>query len=147
MRDESMDCSCVANETGRKRQFADKDGFEKPWKPAKLKVESKGESTDTSNIFEHLREDAAKLGTSKEATPSVQPKPKRIPHIVTKVKKVKTAFINAVRAQTSGLVSFEYIQGGLKIRTLVEVDHKAIVTILCNWGWNSSPLTLILFIR
>ena len=80
-------------------------------------------------MFNHLREDAAKPCTSKEATPPAQPKPKRIPPNGAKVMKVETAVINAVRAQTSGLVSFEYTQGGLKIRTSVEADHKALLHI------------------
>ena len=43
MCDESMEFSSVSvtNETGRKRQLADKDGFEKPRKPAKLKDKGK----------------------------------------------------------------------------------------------------------
>ena len=109
MCDESMDCSSVTNETGRERQLADKDDLEKPRKPAKP-------------------------GTSKEATPSAQPKPKRIPPIVAKVKEVETAFTNALRAQTRGLVNFEYTQGGLKIRTSVEADHTAVVTFLRDRG-------------
>ena len=92
-------------------------------------------------MFDGWREDAAKPGTRKETTPPAQSKPKRISPIVAKVMKVETAFINAVRAQTSGLVSFEYTQGGLKIRTPVEVDHEAVVTFLRERGWNSSPLT------
>ena len=98
-------------------------------------------------MFNHLREDAAKPCTSKEATPPAQPKPKRITPIVAKVKEVESAFINAVRVHTSRLVSFEYTQGGLKIRTSVEANHKTVVTFLRDRGWNSSPLTLIQFIR
>ena len=98
-------------------------------------------------MFDGLREDAAKAGTSKEATPPAQPKPKRIPPIVAKDMTVETAFIKAVRAKTSGLVSFEYTQGGLKIRTSVEADHKAVVTFLRETGWSSSPLTLIRFTK
>ena len=99
--DESMKISSLieTNETGRKRQLADKDGFEKPRKPAKLNVKAK--QKPIGNMFDGLREDAAKPGTSKEATPLAQPKPKRIPPIVAKVMKVETAFINTVRAQTS----------------------------------------------
>jgi len=145
--DESMEISSLSetNETGRKRQLADKNDFEKPCKPAKLKVKAKQKPIETCNMFDGLREDAAKPGTSKEATPPAQPK--RIPPIVAKVMKVETAFINAVRAQTSGLVSFEYTQGGLKIRTSVEADHKAVVTFLRETGWSSSPLTLIRFTK
>ena len=143
MCDESMEISSLSdtNETGRKRQLADKDGFEKPRKPAKLKVKAKQKPIETGNIFDGLREDAAKLGTSKEVTPPAQPKPKRIPPIMAKVIKVETA----VRAQTSGLVSFEYTQGGLKIRTSVEADYKAVVTFLRESGvefftFNPNPI-------
>ena len=51
-----------------------------------------------------------------------------------RVKKVETFFIKAVRAQTSGMVSFEYTQGGLKIRTSVKADHKAVVMYLRDRG-------------
>ena len=153
--EEAMDFSSLSltNETGRKRQLADKDGFEKPRKPAKLKDTDKGKEkpVETSNIFNHLREDAAKPGTSKEANPPAQPKPKRIPPIVAKVNKVEATFINAVRAQTSGLVSFEYTQGGLKIRTSVEADHKAVVTYLRGRGvefftFNPNPIHQVRYV-
>ena len=48
--------------------------------------------------------------------------------------KVETAFINAVRPRTSGLVRFEYTQVGLKTRTSVEANHKAVVTFLRKRG-------------
>ena len=124
MCDLSVDCSILANETWRKRHLTDKDGFEKPRKHEKIK----GKFIETSKFFEHLREDEAKPGTRKEATPPSQPKPKRIPLIVAKMKKKETAFINAVRTQTGGLVSIEYIHGGLKIRTSVEANDKAVLT-------------------
>ena len=124
MCDLSVDCSILANETGRKRHLTDKDGFEKPRKHEKIK----GKFIETSKFFEHLREDEAKPGTRKE--------PKRIPLIVAKMKKKETAFINAVRTQTGGLVSIEYIHGGLKIRTSVEANDKAVLTFHRDRGEN-----------
>ena len=44
-----------------------------------------------------------------------------------KVNKVDTAFIDAVKAQTSCLVSFENTNGGLKIRPVYKSDHHSIM--------------------
>ena len=55
--DQSMEISSFSetNETGRKRQLSDKDGFEKPRKPAKLKVKAKQKPIETGNMFDGLR--------------------------------------------------------------------------------------------
>ena len=53
-----------------------------------------------------------------------------------------TIFVNAVKAQTSRLVSFEYINGGLKIRPGWKSYHINIVTILRDTGvefYTSNP--------
>ena len=81
----------------------------KSCEPVKLnKVKVVDALIKTSTRFESLRKYTPQLGPSKEATHSAEPKAKRIPPIVAKIKKVKTSFINAVSAQTSGLVSFAY---------------------------------------
>ena len=149
MCDESMDI-IVTNDSGRKRHLASKEEFEKSRKPVKLKKAKLVEAPImTSKIIDILRKDTPQPqpGTSKEATLPALLKSNKIPPRVAKFKKVETLFINVVRAQTSGMVSFEYTQGGLKIRTSVEADHKAVLSFLRDRGWNFSPLTLILYIR
>ena len=47
-----------------------------------------------------------------------------------KVVTVDTAFVNGVKAQTSGLVSFEYTGAGLKISPGSKSDHTNVVTFL-----------------
>ena len=53
---------------------------------------------------------------------------------MSKVKKENTTFFNAVKAQTSGLVSFEYTNGGLKIRPVSKSGHNSILTLLKDSG-------------
>ena len=106
--DKSMEV-VVTNESGSKQQLAHKDEFVKSHKPVGLnKSKLINDPIKTTNLFETLRKDAPQLGPSKEATLTAQPIAKRLPPIVVKVRKVETSFINAVRAKTNVLVSFEY---------------------------------------
>ena len=45
-----------------------------------------------------------------------------------------TSFVNAVKVQTSGLVSFEYTSAGLKIRPGTKSNHANVVTFLEDSG-------------
>ena len=64
MCDESMKV-VIANESGRKRQLADKDDFKKPHRPVKLnKAKPVDVPIKTSNRFDTLRKDTLQLGTS-----------------------------------------------------------------------------------
>ena len=71
----------------------------------------------SNNRLEHLNPETSQAG--KEATPSMQPKVKRIP-----------PFINVAKIRTNDQVSFEYTQGGLKIRPQIKADHTAVMTFL-----------------
>ena len=43
-----------------------------------------------------------------------------MPPIVARITKVDTSIVNAIKAQTSGQIIFEYAARGLKIRTLAD---------------------------
>ena len=51
-----------------------------------------------------------------------------MPPIVPKMKNIETSFVNAVKAQTSGQITFEYATSGLRIRPANMEDHASIST-------------------
>ena len=71
---------------------------------------------------------------SKEASPPQQSKGKRMPPIVVKLQKVTMACLTEIKAQASGLVTFEYNTNGLKVRTAMTADHTNITSFLKNRG-------------
>ena len=58
-----------------------------------------------------------------------------MPPIVAKVRNIDSNFVNSVKAQTSGLVTFQYTAGGLKIRPLAKSDHHSIAVFLKDNGF------------
>jgi len=136
---EVMEISDNLNESQRKRQLTDVDGFVHPPKSKTAKAGKVGETTKpvlTKNSFGLLSREAAQAGCSKDSSPVAAPKVKvrQTPPIMAKVVKVDAAFVNAVKAQTSGLVSFEYTGAGLKIRPGTQSDHTSVVTFLRDSG-------------
>ena len=130
---EVMDVSENTNESQRRRQLTEENCFVYPPRSKTAKAGKAVENTKpilTKNYFETLSRDAAQAGCNEESIPAVAPQVTRALPITAKVIKVGTTFVNVVKAQTSGLVSFEYINEGPKIRPGSKADHINIVTFL-----------------
>ena len=54
--------------------------------------------------------------------------------ISAKVKNIYTTFVNAVKVETSGLVTFEYTADSLKIKPVTKSDHYNFVIFLKDKG-------------
>ena len=124
------------SDSQRKRHFADAEGFIQPGKFAKVKdVESLTKPIETSNSYEVLGE-TTQAGPSGAAAQGAKTgrektrKEKRMPPIVSRLKKVETTMVNAIKNQTSRLIYFEYNMNDLKIRTANNADHKSVITFL-----------------
>jgi Arginine methyltransferase-interacting protein, contains RING Zn-finger len=124
------------SEGQRKRQIADVEGFILPPKnkTAKANLEkAKAPPITIANQFQSLCSETSQAGPSRDRAQSTV-KARKMPPIVAKVKAIDTTFVNAVKAQTSGLVTFEYTAGGLKIRPESKSDHHNIVVFLKGKG-------------
>ena len=96
--------------------------------------EKKNNSVLIQNQLKNLKNATPQAGYRGEATPYQASKEYKMPPKVVKTQKVDTAFANAVKAQTNGLVSLEYTSGGLKVRTSTSSDHSNMVTFLRECG-------------
>ena len=71
--------------------------------------------------------------------------------IVVKLQKVTSACLSEIKAQASGLVTFEYNSNGLKVRTVTSADHNSIINFLKNRGvefysFNPNPMHQVKFL-
>ena len=101
---------------------------------------AKAPPAKTQNQFKPLCGETSQAGPSRDTTQPA-PKVRKMPTIVAKVKVIDTNFVNAVKAQTSGLVTFEYTRDGFRIRPDTKSDHHNIVVFFKDKGWITSPLT------
>ena len=72
------------------------------------------------------------------------PKVKKTLNIVVKANKVDNTFLNAIKAQTSGLARFEYSNVGPYVRPVSKSDHHIIMRFLKIMGWSIIPSTPVL---
>ena len=71
--------------------------------------------------------------------------------IVVKLQKVTSACLTEIKAQASGLVTFEYNSNGLKVRTATNADHNKITNFLKDHGvefysFNPNPMQQVKFL-
>ena len=152
---EEMEFTSDANDSKRKRQLPDEDGFVHPGKNKTARAGQlttpKGPEIKLSNPFEPLRKETCQAGLSKQALPPQQPKSKRMPPIVVKLQKVTSACLIVIKGQASDLVTFEYNSNGLKVRTATNADHNNIMNFLKNRGvefysLNPNPMQQVRFL-
>ena len=88
----------------------------------------------TSNPFSVLDRDALEAGPSSTDTPREPQRDKRMPPLVAKFQVVATEEIKMLQDCTKNEINFEYVRGGLKIRTFGAADHKAVISKLKEGG-------------
>ena len=74
-----------------------------------------------------------------EAGPSEPQREKMMPPIVAKFKTVTDKKIKMLQGCTKNEIRFEYVRGGLKIRTASPADHKAATSKLKHFMYNPTP--------
>ena len=89
----------------------DREGFTHPNKTAKVGQIVTSKPISTNNSYEILAGKTAKTGPSGvSGVNSPNPRTKRMPPIVAIIAKVDPSIVNAIKAQTSGQIAFEYTE-------------------------------------
>ena len=81
----------------------------------------------TKNRFETLTGGTV-IASPRGSVAQTKPKEGKMPPIEAKRPKVETSLINAIKAQTSELVYFEYAASGLRVGTANAADHQSVIS-------------------
>ena len=96
-----------SGDSQRKRQFPDAEGFMHALKTTKVGKLQVWNPATLSNSYEILTGETLGTGTS-EVVKLPPSKIRKMPPIVAKMKKIETSFVNSVKAQTNGQMTFEF---------------------------------------